>query len=260
MFMYGRIPNMRSLLSLFLLLSTMLLQGCQAASPVARPTSPSPSPAPSRPSFSVIGSGIDAQILEDIGQTLKTNATSVCTSLQTPCTFDVMVEVYADQADFDEHVMNPDMRGFYAISGVGRIQMVSPANPAPHQITYADGVSIALHEFVHLALDEIEPDLPTWLDEGTAIYLGPHAIYDQACHGNFPVEYIPSLNTLITAYDQVPAADLFAYTAVAYLVRDYQLVGLNALFRGASLESISGLSLNAFEENWKQYLSTECSK
>ena len=78
--------------------------------------------------------------------------------------------------------MNPEMRGFYAISGDGKIQLVSPAHPAPHRLTYGDGLMVAVHEFTHLALDEVNPRLSSWLDEGAAVYFGPDAgrkLYDQ---------------------------------------------------------------------------------
>ncbi len=139
---------------------------------------------------------------------IQSHSEGICKSLQTRCQFPVVVELYPDQASFDEHVMDPDMRGFFAISGPPHtIQMVSPANPAPHEISYEDGISVAVHEFTHLALDEININMPTWLDEGTAIQVGPHAPYTAFCQEKFPFETIPSFQQLEEDYNGVPAPD-----------------------------------------------------
>lgn len=60
--------------------------------------------------------------------------------------------------------------------------MVSPRLPAAGaHLSYDDRVAIAVHEFAHLVENEINPDLPVWLEEGAAIYIGPHQAYDEVC-------------------------------------------------------------------------------
>lgn len=202
----------------------------------------------------------DRQTAQDVAQAVRLDWERVCADLQTACEFRVVIEIYPDQAGFDRYVMNQAMRGYFAISGSPyTIQMVSPANPAPHKIAYADGVSVAVHEFVHLALDEINPALPAWLDEGTAVALGPHAMYTAVCEAAFPFDMVPSFQKLMDAYASVPAADLFAYTAVDYLISRYGLASLHALIRAPdSFERILQVGLSEFEADWKHYLQNHC--
>ena len=154
--------------------------------------------------------------------------------------------------------MNPDMHGFYAISGSNIIQMVSPSNPAPHEISYQDGVLVAVHEFVHLALDEVNPEMPAWLDEGTAIYLGSHEAYSTVCQQNFPFEMTPSFTQLETAYEAVSAADLFAYSAVDFIAHRFGLENLNRLLREpGDMRAILGISPAEFGVQWHEFISKE---
>jgi len=209
--------------------------------------------------FNVTGSEVAPEVLQDVKNALQAQAGPICIDLQIDCRFTIMLEVFPDQQSFDRMVMNPEMGGFFAISGQNRIQMVSPDNPAPHEISYEDGISIAVHEFVHLALDKIDPDLPAWLDEGTAVYLGPHAIYDYVCRGYFPFDQIPRLRELRENYSQVPAADLFAYSLVSYIAGEYGLDTLNALLRAPySSEEILGVADQTLDVAWRQYIETTC--
>ncbi|MGE5374473.1 MAG: hypothetical protein ACM3XO_05395 [Bacteroidota bacterium] len=200
----------------------------------------------------------DRQTARDILAALQANSEQICADLQTKCRFPVLVEVYPDQASFDKHVMNPEMRGFFAISGFPHtIQMVSPANPAPHQVSYEEGVSVAVHEFVHLALDEVNDELPIWLDEGTAVYLAPHRRYTRVCEQAFPFELVPSFRQLEEDYEDIQAADLFAYTAVDFIVSRYGMETLNSLLHTPQdLEQILGLSQEEFEESWLRFMRT----
>ncbi len=90
---------------------------------------------------------------------------------------------------------------------------------------------IAVHEYTHLALNEVNPDLPDWLAEGAAVYLGPHDMYDHVCRQNFPLSRFPRLQTLMQSYSSIPAADLFAYTLVRYIAETEGLGTLNRLIR-----------------------------
>jgi hypothetical protein len=206
--------------------------------------------------FSVWATEADRQTAQDILVAIQSGSGQVCADLQTACQVPIKVEVYPDQISFDQHVMNPEMRGFFAISGEqSLIQMVSPANPSPHEISYDDGVLVAVHEFAHLALDEVNPTLPTWLDEGAAVYMGPHKLYTTVCQIAFPFEMVPSFRQLMEDYESVQAPDLFAYTAVDFIVNELGLEKLNLLLRTPDdLEHVLGVSHAAFEENWHQFI------
>jgi hypothetical protein len=209
--------------------------------------------------FSVWAAEADKQTALDILAAIQTGSRQVCMDLQTDCQFSVMVEIYPDQSSFDEQVMDSEMRGFFAISGNGdTIQMVSPANPSPHKISYEDGVFVAIHEFAHLALDEINPQLPPWLDEGVAVYIGPHTTYTTVCQVAFPFEMIPSFEQLVNDYHEVQAPDLFAYAAVDFIVHEFGLEKLNLLLRTPDdLEQVLGISQAGFEAGWHEFIQAQ---
>jgi RNA polymerase sigma-70 factor (ECF subfamily) len=204
----------------------------------------------------------DRRTAQDVAQAIRAEAEDICAELQTPCQFSTVVEIYPDQTSFDQHVMNQNMRGYFALSGYPyQIQMVSPEHPAPHKISYQDGVQVAVHEFVHLALDEINPALPAWLDEGAAVYLGPHEPYAVVCQFAFPFELIPSFQRLTEAYEEVSAPDLFAYAAVDFIVHEYGMDRLNQLLRvPEDLESILGISPVMFDDRWQSFMQTQYHK
>lgn len=252
-----------------------LLLGCapvvvETRPPAATaPLDPTPSGSPASPAsptvdpelIAVAGEGVPAYVLDDIAAALRQGAPPVCDALGIACDFSVTVEVFADQAAFDRGVMNPAMRGFFALSGDGRIQMVSPLSSGRAELTYADGVSVAVHEFVHLALDQIAPELPDWLEEGTAVTLAPHEVYDGACRERLVGVALPSLEQMRAQYADVPAADLFAYTLVASIVATDGLDGLNALLRAPDdLERVLGRPLADVERAWREFVAGGCAR
>jgi hypothetical protein len=229
----------------------------QASTPTATPRPPTATPPAGL--ISVTGPGVPSNVLDDIATALRQGAPGVCAALDVACDFPVTVEVFADQAAFDRGVMNPEMRGYYALSGDGRIQMVSPANSGRDELSYEDGVGVAVHEFVHLALDQIDPELPDWLEEGTAVYLGPHTVYDRACRQQLAGVDLPPLADLRYRYSDVPAADLMAYTLVASIAGDDGYEALNALLHAPeAMEATLARSTAEVEAEWRTFVSRGC--
>ncbi len=204
--------------------------------------------------FSIYGVAKDARAIADINEALAAEGVRVRTDLAHPGEFPVTVLVYPDQAGFDRAV--PTMAGFFACSGARRIQMVSPRSAGLHvSLTYADGVLIAVHEYVHLVLNEIDPSMPIWLNEGTACYIGPHELYSRACRSHFPWTLVPTFHCLRDDYHAVEAADLFAYAAVDFVAAEHGRDGLNMLLRGSgSVEEALGMSEAEFDDRWQSYM------
>lgn len=205
--------------------------------------------------LTVLGQSVDQRVLDDIAVALQASGPVVCAALQSECRFPVQVEVFESQDAFDQGTMNPEMKGYYAISGSWRIEMVSPDNPAPHEISYADAVQVAVHEYVHLVENEINPHLPAWLNEGVAVLIGPHEGYTAACQGYFPFEMIPDFQQLEKDYGSIPAADLFAFSLVEYITTETGLEGLNKILRAPDhLLEIMGMTEARFEAGWREYM------
>lgn len=261
------LPRRVAIIVITLAAGLWLLVGCLPPStylPLA-PASPAatPIPTPTIPIsdlVTVTSEGVPTPVLDDIAAALHDYAPAICDGLDVACDFAVMVEVYPDQTALDRVIMNPDLRGAFALSGDGRIQMVSPANTGRDVLTYDDAVGVAVHEFVHLALDRIDPELPDWLEEGTAVLLGPHDLYDRACRAQL-IDFVPPpLADLREHYDDVPTPDLYAYTLVAYIVDTDGLHTLNLLLRQpeVAVEFMLGKSTLEVEAEWRAFISRGC--
>jgi hypothetical protein len=273
--------------SFLLVIVILALTGCVTASPVARTTptfapisvptklplskAPATSSAGLRPSFTLVhpagiftvyGAEGDQQAVQDVAEALQEQAFQVNRVFDYDYRDPITVEIFPDQDSLDHHGMNPEMQGYYAYSGDRRIQMVSPRNPTPQsEVDYSQRVLIAVHEYVHLVNNAINPNMPLWLNEGIAVYMGPHDLYTYVCQNMFPFEQIPSLTEMENSWDSVSAADLFAYALVDFIAHEYGQEKLNLLIRNPDkFEDILGDTRSKFEQHWREYMNLHYSK
>lgn len=206
--------------------------------------------------FAVYGTEDDQQTIQDVAVALQANAQNINHELDIDFDEPIVVEIFPDQDSLDQFGMNPEMQGYYAYSGNQRIQLVSPRNPTNlPEIDYEQRVLIAVHEYVHLAINTINTNLPVWLNEGIAVYIGPHDIYTFVCQNEFPFEHVPSFSMMEQSYYSVSYADLFAYSLVEYIAREYGQEKLNRLIRSPeNLEEILSESSTDFEQGWKKFM------
>jgi hypothetical protein len=206
--------------------------------------------------FTVYGVEGDQQAVIDVAEALQEQALHINRAMDYDYRDPITVEIFPDQGSLDQYGMNPDMQGSYAYSGNHRIQMVSPHKPTSQlEVDYSQRVLIALHEYVHLVNDEINPNMPSWLDEGIAVYRGPHELYTYVCQNLFPFEQMPAFRELEQTYDSVPAADLFAYAVVDFIAHEFGQEKLNLLVRNPDrLEDILGTTRSEFEQHWREYM------
>ena len=63
------------------------------------------------------------------------------------------------------------------------------------------------------------------------------------------------MEQLENAYDTVPAADLFSYSLVEFIVSEFGQSQLNRILRApALLEEILGIQLNHLEQQWIDFM------
>jgi hypothetical protein len=261
--------------------------GCVTAAPVSRTTptfaltsvttklplskTPATSSAGLRPRFTLVhqadiftvyGVEGDQQAIQDVADALQKQALQINRVLDYDYRHPIAVEIFPDQVSLDHYGMNPEMQGYYAYSGDRRIQMVSPHNPTTQaEVDYSQRVLIAVHEYVHLVNNAINPNMPLWLNEGIAVSMGPHDLYTYVCQNLFPFEQIPSLTEMEQSYDSVSAADLFAYALVDFIAHEYGQEKLNLLIRNPdNFEEIFGDRRSEFEQRWREYMSLHYTK
>jgi hypothetical protein len=206
--------------------------------------------------FTVYGVEGDQQAVQDVAEALQEQALQINHAFDHDYRGPVTVEIFPDQESLDRYGMNPNMQGYYAYSADRHIQMVAPRNPTTQsEVDYSQRVLIAVHEYVHLVNNAINPNMPLWLNEGVAVYMGPHDLYTYVCQNMFPFEQIPSLTEMEQSYDSVSAADLFAYALVDFIVHQYGQEKLNLLIRDPdNFEDILGVTRSKFEQHWREYM------
>lgn len=239
-------------------LGSLLVAACVTVSPA--PTQ-EPEPSQSAPGHcpgpvTVLSRDGARQSVNDVAQALTTYAPGICQALEHDYEGPVVVELFPDQASLDANGLNARMKGYYAYSAGNRIQMVAPENEIPQfESEYPQRVLIVVHEFAHLVIASINPEAPLWLNEGIAIYTAPHEVYTRVCEHAFPFAQIPKLDTLEKSYASVPAADLFAYTLVEYIVDTYGQATVNRLLRTpTSLQDGLGVPQPVLEQEWQRFM------
>jgi len=173
----------------------------------------------------------------------------------------VAVEIFPDQSSYDSNLMDRSVAGSPACSGRRTIQMVSPRSPIRIPgISYAGRLGMAVHELAHLIMNEINRDLPTWLNEGVASYAGGADGYRNICKIPAVAKLLqtpPSLTALETSYHRQPAPDVMSFTLVDFIVTTRGMTSLNDLLRDpAGLERIVGSSRRDIEIRWHEFART----
>ncbi len=212
--------------------------------------------------FRVAGTDLDRGTAADILAVLEAQDALIRERLCIAYTSTVIVDIYPSQAAYDAAVMNPALTGTPAVSGRGRMQLVSPrARIAQDWIPYPRRLRFASHELVHLYLDELAVDLPDWLEEGTAAFLGdeeflPWVLPRILASGTA----VPSIADLRARYREIPAADQFAGALAGYLIERYGYPVFRDILNAGSITAISPwTSEEALNGDWIQYAETRYS-
>ena len=210
--------------------------------------------------FTVSAQAEDSIAARNVLNELSNGAQSICRRLGHDFHSAIIVTLYPDQAMLDRDGMNPSMRGFKAYSGNNRIEMITPSKTDSlpgYVIPYQIRVRIVLHEFTHLVINDINTNMPLWVNEGVACFVGPHELYEYVCLHKFPFEMVPSISVLQDSYQSVRSADLFSYAAVDFIHAESSDKGLLVLTRQPEkfLTLVNAKNVREFDLKWKAYLS-----
>lgn len=198
----------------------------------------------------------DESVVADYKAVLSLHCPRVRRDLQFSGTTHYSVEIYPDQRAYDAGLTDTSVIGSPACSGGGKISLVSPRSPIRVSgISNDQRLKMAVHEYAHLLVNEISPDAPIWLAEGIACYEGSEGAYIEK--GGAVSKALPVISFLAIRdnYYDTPAADVYSFLAVRYIIDTYGLDELNRLLRSpGELEGILDVSIPEFEEQWKGYL------
>ena len=198
----------------------------------------------------------DIQAAHDVANELAAQLPRLRNDLKYDYRHPVSVEIYPDQATYDAHLMDPSVRGSPACSGHRTIQMVSPRYPMRiASIPYSGRLGMAVHELAHLFLNEINGEMPIWLQEGVASFEGGADGYHAICRIPEVARILrnpPSLSALKSSYGSVPAGDVISFTFIDFVVTTKGIEALNLLIRNpAGFEEALALPERDVEIRWR---------
>ena len=198
----------------------------------------------------------DSDVIDDIDKTLDADCPIICKNLEYEYNEKITVEVYPDQKSYDESLTDKSVIGSPACSGYKKIKMVSPTSPIEVSgFPYEGRLLMAVHEYVHLMIDEINNETPIWLDEGLACYEGSKESYEQITQLIFPKVPEISFNEIENSYYNIPAADVYSYSAVQFIIEHFGYEKLNQLIRHPSdFEKILSIKKDEFSKEWNTYI------
>ncbi len=221
------------------------------ACPIAAPASLA------RGRFRVACAETDRETAEDVLHVLESQDVFLRDRLSISSSATITVEIYPSQGAYDAAIMNPALVGTPAISGGSRMQLVSPrARIAQDWIPYQQRLRFASHELVHLFLDELAAELPDWLEEGTATFLGD-VEFARWLLSRIVVsgEAIPSITDLRLRFRRTPAADQFSAALVAYLIGRYGDEVFREILAAGALDVIPAwISEDTLNQEWQAWV------
>lgn len=242
---------MRTIIPALAVVLIFIFHAC-AYQPVA-PTATVASNIPAKgDDFRFIYGSADEDTFSDIQSVLALSCPEVRQDLQFTGATHYTVEVFPDQKAYDAGLTDTSVTGSPACSGNGKISLVSPRSPIRVPgISYDQRLMMVVHEYAHLLVNEINPDAPIWLAEGIACYEGSNGAYIEK--GGAVAKALPAIafSGIQDNYYDTPAADVYSFLAVKYIIDTYGLDKLNQLLRTPDeIEGIFGVSISAFEKQW----------
>jgi hypothetical protein len=198
----------------------------------------------------------DTSVLKDIRKALDANCEKLKKELDCKYPYKITLLIYPDQNAFDESLIDKSVAGAPACSGNRRIQMVSPSEPIRIEgIQYEERLLMAVHEYVHLMLNEINNSLPVWIQEGVASYFGSPGGYDAICKIVMGRLSAISFNDLETNYHGLPAPDIYSYLAISYIIDIYGMGVLNSVIKDpGNMKKILSKGYESFDLTWHEYI------
>jgi hypothetical protein len=204
----------------------------------------------------------ETNVINDIKNTLDKNYQRICDDLEYQYNYKIQVYIYPDQKTYDDNLSDKDIAGSPACSGGRRMQFVSPNSLIKIPgIPYNERLQMPVHEFVHLMVDEINNNLPIWIDEGLAAKEGSSDIYEYFCRLSFPELSLIKLQYLEEKYFSIPGADIYSYTAVRFIIQKFGLKKFNIFLRNpGNFEKIFSMTKDQFSKEWNLFITKNYGK
>ena len=195
----------------------------------------------------------DQNTIKDLLKCCDKEIPSICSQLNIEFDLELVIEIYPNQEEYNKYIINPSSKNSPAISGNGIIQIISPlaslaAEKKVGVFSYEEKLYFLIHEYAHVLINKISETVPICINEGAASYLSSYDFYMKMAQKYVrQLNFIPSVEQLISNYYELPAADLFSFLLIDFMVTGKDAVALSDLIRHPEL-------IRSRNEGWIDYI------
>lgn len=163
----------------------------------------------------------DSNAVNDLIQCCNKSLPVIADILKVKFDPNTIVEIFPNQTEYDRNIINYELAGSPAISENGKIQMVSPnAEIKVNYIPYPSRLMFVVHEYIHTCIDQIDPSLPMFLNEGLACYFGSYDFYRGVVEKYLVrLTFRPSIDQLLNHYNKIPGVDVYSFIFIDFLIK-----------------------------------------
>ncbi len=193
----------------------------------------------------------DMNTITDLVHACNVHLPQISKDLNLQINNSVVIELYPSQDEYNRNIMNSDLKNSPAISGNGKIQIVSPlAKIRSGGLKYEDRLLFLIHEYIHLLIDKLKPEPPIFIDEGIACYYSSYDFYMSSTKKYLKqLNFTPSVEQLVNHYYDLPVPDLFSFLFIDYIVKSKGKDILPVLLRQPEIYFSQEV-----DKNWKSYI------
>jgi hypothetical protein len=215
--------------------------------------------------FAFYSTNSDIEVLDSLAITLENNYSRITNRLGIQIEKKINVKVFPDIKSFHIAINYPNAQDWVVGSCIDdELLMVSPLNPG-NSHTYKSLMQVIVHEFVHIAVyyargEKGSATIPIWLNEGYAQYeAGQINDYIRKLVKSSLTEKTPPTWTQLETASSMEFGQMNGYglsvTIVEFLIVTYGMDKLVLLIKEPeNIETIYGLSKDAMEKQWIQYV------
>jgi len=218
--------------------------------------------------FDYYSTPADIKVLDSLAKTLENNYSRITNHLGIQIIKKINVKVFPNIQAFHAAINLPDAPDWVVgVWNADGLLMVSPLNPGSVH-SYESLMQVSVHEFTHMAVYYARGNkgftgLPRWLGEGYAQYEAGQLndrirkFVESGLIGKAPPTWIQLDSVSDMEFGNMNGYAL-SVTIVEFLVVTYGFDKLVLLIKEPeNIEIIYGLSKNALEKQWIQYLKHE---
>jgi hypothetical protein len=207
------------------------------------------------PHFTIYYEELDQQTLKDIEQKLEASYPDIHNFFGSSNYRKGKVIVYKTVERFQRAYLGIFLSYIFGDWAAGAayqdmLLLASPENPG-NQHTYTDILDIAVHEYVHTLIYQVNENADIWLDEGVATYLAKQQseLSDAAAPPTFEQMQSQSQSEFVENHGYA-----WGYVYVEYLVTTYGAEEVINLIKTDDYEECFGKSKLAIYDEWIEYI------